>query len=750
MCGILGAVGSARAPLSPELRVRLRAAVDRIAHRGPDSTTYLGNHDIELAFTRLAIVGVEYGEQPFISRDGCVVVAVNGEIFNHTALRSHVSDPQAFTTQSDCEVVLHLYEKYGLSCVDLLDGMFAIFIWDGRQRKAFLIRDRLGIKPLFLHVHHGVFTFASEIKALIGLPNRPVTFDWEAAFSEPWLIGAPVLAAEHTLTSFFTGIDHVPAGAIVTWDIEQCRLSQSHYWTLTHAKALAESYRDAEPATLIEEYRERLTTSVHKCLMSEVEVGLFLSGGIDSAAVAALAKSHEPFHSFTVISPTTLASGDYPNAQALAAHLGLPLHGACFPVPRVQDYAQLWPQLLRLCETPYCGPEQLFKYGLYACAKMLRPTLKVMLSGQGSDEFNGGYSSLFTGRDATWPTFIRQLELLYQGDVLHHRAGFARFWEQYLGPGLFHSAWLQASVPSPNVLWQRYVAEKARDLQMYNLWHEDRLAAGHGIENRVPFLDHHLVELCLAVPESLRATLFWDKTILRAAMAGIVPDQFRSREKVPFFYGSGVEATARLMLELLCANDYALVEQACVSGNTFATVVNRDRLFQLLHDKLASNDTTNWDMLVRLLNMGLLEGICQEWQTAAPCSERTVVLQTVSHLETLADNACVRAGLQLPDVRRHPDLVLRIPDNVRITRPVHLETGHLLVLMDQMVAFEIDHPSLIEFLERLHGEKPFAEIVASMTQHDETIYDLVNEALEAHVLEVPDKGEQLWSSLTMQ
>lgn len=235
--------------------------------------------------------------------------------------------------------------------------------------------------------------------------------------------------------------------------------------------------------------------------------GIFLSGGIDSAAIAAVASSAAAPHTFTVVSPSTVENSDYRCAAHVARHLGLPNHQVLFADG---DLAARWRpadwrRLLWLCETPLCGPEQLYKYELHRYARAARPRLKIILTGQGSPEFNGGYSTTFAPEaDAGWEAFLPAVAGIAETDA-RWRPPVAIWDEHFAAPLLSRDYALEAAGSPPlreRDTYDLYVLAKHSDLQMYNCWHEDRTAAGNGIENRVPLLDHRLVELAVG-PEDV-------------------------------------------------------------------------------------------------------------------------------------------------------------------------------------------------------------------------------------------------------
>ncbi len=305
--------------------------------------------------------------------------------------------------------------------------------------------------------------------------------------------------------------------------------------------------------------------------MADVPCGVFLSGGIDSVAVAYFASKHETLHTFSVLSQSTLTNGDAPTAHAAAKAFGLPNHMVLFDWRTLDVSPSLWRTILWKVETPIAGAEQFYKYLLHTHARERVPGLKVMLLGSGSDEFNGGYSkAVFNSvKDPSWHTFELTLEAYERESLLQQSGAWNAYANVRIGEHPLISQDFLAQLAHQRryeTPWYGYRDMYRRLMQMYQLWHEDRTSAANGIEARVPFLDHRLVELTYGVPAALHQDLFWDKTILREALAGSISDQFCQRPKTPFFVGEDLRYTRRLLYNLLCADGQALLEEAIDEG----------------------------------------------------------------------------------------------------------------------------------------------------------------------------------------
>jgi asparagine synthase (glutamine-hydrolysing) len=688
---------------------------EQIAHRGPDDEQLLIEGPFGVAFRRLAIVDVEGGRQPLTNEDGTVVAVVNGEIYNHQEVRATLKEPHRLSTRSDCEVLVHLYEEIESRAFEALVGMYAVAIWDARRRRVILARDRFGIKPLFYAVAGRKLLFASEIKALLRHPQCPRAFDWAAALraqaTDGWLEGeAP--------TSFFQGIHHVPAGRQLEFDIAGGAMRERAYWVLPDpSDAPDDDGRSVDRIT--DEYAALLGDAVQKCLMADVEVGLFLSGGIDSVSVAGFAAQTISLHTFTVLTQSTFTNQDARYAHLSAKRFGLPNHQVLFHWHALDVSPDDWMKLLWLCESPSAGPEQLYKYHLHRFARSARPQLKVMLTGQGSDEFNGGYTrQLAPEGDKSWNGFLGTAASWRRAALINTVNPALHLLDCQLEQPVFSSSVVERIPPTgrpEDVAWGSFVRRKYLDLQMYNCWHEDRIAAGNSIENRVPFLDHRLVDYVLSVPRRHRALLFWDKAILRRAVGRLLPAELRSRPKVPFFHGDDQRFTFRMMLNILTAGGGALLEEAFDSMVT--PVFDRRAIDKVVARTREDPEATYGPALLTLANMSLLEKMAQA-AAGAPIDVRPRLAPELraAPIEDWDEQA---ESLAQAVARKRPEIggstVLGFSDRAYLVKRSggQADPEWYLVVDDriQYVLVESGSPGWIRCLELFDGKRRLAEII---------------------------------------
>jgi len=371
MCGIGGIIHLDGAHISPDTDGELlRRMARQMAHRGPDDEQIHIHANVGLCFRRLSIVDPKGGQQPLFNEKRSVVTICNGEIYNHKELRARLVPNCDFRTHSDCEVIPHLYERMGMDFLSELNGIFAFALLDKERSKIYIVRDRLGVKPLFYYHDKNVIVFGSEVKTVLAHPSVPKQFDWEAALTLRSRMRYP--HREYGLSSFFTGVHHLPAGQFLEIELSTGRLREHVYWDAAPSYELRPK-ADLGRERFVSDYRELLQDSVEMQLMADVECGVFLSGGIDSVAVAHFAAKHKPVHAFSVLSQSTLGNGDAPSAYAAAEALGIPIHMVLFDWRKLDVDPALWRTMLWMVETPIADAEQYYKYLLHAFARARVP-----------------------------------------------------------------------------------------------------------------------------------------------------------------------------------------------------------------------------------------------------------------------------------------------------------------------------------------------------------------------------------------
>jgi asparagine synthase (glutamine-hydrolysing) len=410
MCGISGIIG--RRELGAGELARLAAMNGAMAHRGPDGAGELAGPHVALAMRRLSIIDLEGGWQPLYNEDRTLALVFNGEIYNFVELRRQLeARGHAFNTASDGETILHLYEEHGARCVEYLRGMFALALWDSRRRRLLLARDRMGEKPLYLYERDGLLLFASEMKSLLASGLVPFELDPAAVdlyfhyqyVPEP---GTPL-----------RGVRKLDAAHTLTVDVDDWRVEERRYWRAEDAPEI-----DGDPAELIRAELDTITTIT---LRSDVPVGLALSGGLDSSALAALCapKYRDTFHCFSIGYRGRPPSDERGDAKSLADRLGLRFHDVEIAP---EDVAEFFPSLVEWADDPVAD---ISAYGYYAVNRLAADAgVRVMLSGQGGDELFWGYSWVAEAARQTL-----EKSALYAGGANGHRDFRAWFAEAYAG-----------------------------------------------------------------------------------------------------------------------------------------------------------------------------------------------------------------------------------------------------------------------------------------------------------------------------
>ncbi|MFB7644330.1 asparagine synthase (glutamine-hydrolyzing) [Streptomyces sp. NPDC056084] len=723
MCGIAGFAHTDGSGLAESADRILRDMARALRPRGPDDMQFHHTEQACMSFTRLALIDPEGGRQPFVSEDGNVILAANGEIYNYKELTKSLEGRAKFRSESDCEVLLHLYLEKGLDFLDDVRGMFGIAVIDLREQRLLLARDRLGIKPLFINRSRGKVLFGSEIKALFQHPECPRELDWARALADQGLNAAPAMTDDDPVT-WFKEVDHVPSGAIVNISLRDGATRVHRYWELpTPAEAdhLPESF-------FVQSMAELLASSVRECLVADAEIGVFLSGGLDSAAISALS-AHTGLHTFSALTGSTVVNKDAQYAQQTAALLGLPNHQVAFGADRIPS-ADEWKRLLWLMESPQCGPEQFYKSEMYRFARAERPGLKAILLGSGADEFSGGYSVGLAGGGG-WDDFTTNLRTLARRKALGSQSPVSVWWEGTDLPLLSDravDAYLPGAVDDP---YGSYLAWKFRDMQQYNFWVEDRTASANGVEARVPFLDHRIIELLATVPRAYRKRLFWDKQIIRDAVKDILPAEVISRPKLAFYEGEGVRHTHRAFTRMLAHHDDELIEEALSSPRAaqYLDGTNMRRALRRLEHDQSSGHV---ELLMRVVNLGLLDHMTVELPASRPSTGPAPYELQVTDFEgpeVLELFARTEIGEEF--VLRRAEGVLVLDDSDETHTSYVVVDGSLRFVIDQ-----VTHLDWLRLLRGLDGRRTLAEVVASVGCGLQEMRPLLDESLEAGLLDV--------------
>ena len=609
----------------------------QIAHRGPDDDGFFVDGNVGLAMRRLSIIDIRTGHQPLSNEDGSIWIVFNGEIYNHGDLRKDLmSRGHRYRTQSDTETIVHLYEEYGKNCVQYLRGMFAFAIWDRARRSLFIARDRLGIKPLYYRYQGDTLLFGSEIKTILNHPRVKPEFN-RGTLAEYLAFG--YIAGEETM---YAGINKLLPGHTLILDEDKGALQIEPYWDLN----IQSDDGNRPYEHYVSEYRERLENCVSSHLMSDVPLGVFLSGGLDSSAVAALTTKirQEPIQTFSVGYGEQRFS-ELPYARTVAEHLRsrhYEVHVSW------EDFFQTLPRLIWHEDEPVVWPSSV---ALYFVARLAREHVTVVLTGEGSDETLAGYTRYawtllnsrmdrvyrsitpaglrallrraiggspiagaykrklehtFLGRDgASWPSFYfdnfycafsasDQEELLTPdakqsgGDAY---AGSMRYWNGSTGD-----------------LLHRLLYTDIKTYLVELLMKQDQMSMAASIESRVPFLDHALVEFTARIPPKYSTKGMAGKCILKSAVADLLPEAIMSRKKMGFptpweFWLKGPQ------LDVL--------EQLLLEPQTLQRRLFRKENLQRLFAEHRSGARDHGSRIWRLLNLELWLRVCVDNDSGA-------------------------------------------------------------------------------------------------------------------------------------
>ncbi len=549
MCGIAGAVSLDGRPVSMD---ELRSMCAVLSHRGPDEDGFYLSPGVGLGMRRLRIIDLETGRQPIRNEDGTIWVVFNGEIYNFKELRTELETRgHSFYTATDTETIVHLYEEYGTRCVTKLRGMFAFALWDERRRRLLLARDRLGIKPLYYAEAGGKLVFASELKALLQLDEVERKLNWNAISRLFTFLCTP--QAE----SIIEGVRKLEPGHIVIASPGRA-LRIERYW---------ESHFEPEygrpEAYFVERLRELIEESVRLHLVSDVPLGVFLSGGIDSSSIVATAArlGSAPVKTFSVgfREPAFDESG---YARLMGQRFGTEHHELILE----PDVLGIIEDLAWYLDEPFGDPSAI---PTYMVSKLASQHVKVVLSGDGGDELFAGYDKyvvearerkyrfvpapirrLLGTVGAAMPdgmrgrNFLRHIALVggdryLDASTLFRRDGKERLFQRDAWEMLADSdPWRAEAEYLGKVNGSWLSAMQRLDLNSYLpldiLTKIDRMSMANSIEARVPLLDHQLVEFAQTIPPELNLRGGRTKQIFKRAMRGILPDQIIERPKHGF------------------------------------------------------------------------------------------------------------------------------------------------------------------------------------------------------------------------
>ena len=620
MCGIAGIAHQEVGRIDHDLVRRMCAL---LARRGPDGEGFYFDDCVGLGMRRLAIIDVQTGQQPISNETKSIWVVFNGELYNYQDLRRDLeSRGHHFATSSDTECLVHLYEDFGDEVVSRLRGMFAFAIWDSTERRLLLARDRLGIKPLYYSHGADHLAFASEMKSLLALPGFKRSMNF-AAFSGFFTLG--YVPGPDTI---YEGIHELPPAHVAVW--HEGQLQVKRYWSVK-----PEPDSGKPEAFFVEGLLHVLRETVGLHLMSEVPLGAFLSGGIDSSAVVALmaAASARKVKTFTVGFTNGQGLDERPFARMVADKFSTE-HSECLLSPKITD---LLPDLVRAFDEPFADSSMIPNYLICQAA---RNGVTVALSGLGGDELFAGYERY---RGALLAEYYRRLPRVVRRSLIepaiaampasHHDSVWRDRIKRFVkGAELDLAARYQRYIAvyddaeklelfsddllaelrrcrighTPRLMNDSFDAFAPLDRMLFTDLHTylpddelrkiDRISMWHSLEVRVPFLDHKLVEFVATIPACYKLKMWKKKHVLIRALSGTLPREILGRRKQGFSIplGTWLRTSLRDLVHTL------LGEAALRDVGLF----NRKAVAQILteHDhRIRNHETSIWVLLIFML-----------------------------------------------------------------------------------------------------------------------------------------------------
>ncbi len=548
MCGIAGVIGEN----TRNKETIIKEMVDCIAHRGPDDDGFYNDDKVGLGMRRLSIIDLKSGKQPIKSKDDSALIFFNGEIYNYKELRKELLDKGCeFKTDTDTEVILRLYEEEGSKMIGKLRGMFAFCIYDKKQNSLFIIRDYFGIKPLYYFKKDGkIFAFASEIKSILLHPEYKKEVNDEAVFNYLSFQYNPMKE------TMFKDIYKLNPGSFLKIDLKDGKFAEERYWEFEFAQddAMDEKKSGQELLALLQD-------SVEHHMISDVPVGSFLSGGVDSSIIAGLMKkvsdSKGKKNSTFTVGFKDLSEGK--EAKETSDNLQTD-HTEIIVSP--EDYFEALPKIVRHFDEPVADPSAV---GLYFLAKEASKKVKVVLSGEGADELFGGYNIYLEPLSLSrlWMKFVPKflitiflkpivkLKFNFKGKNYLKRY-FSKMEDWYIGNA---SIFKKDEVKRlwKGTLYREFdladyyekVSKLSDSTKMQyidiNTWligdilaKADKMTMANSLELRVPFLDIKIAEFALKLPDRLKFRSGVTKYLLRESVKGVVPEATRNRKKLGF------------------------------------------------------------------------------------------------------------------------------------------------------------------------------------------------------------------------
>lgn len=536
MCGIVGFIGN-----EENKGERIKKMTDRMVHRGPDQEGYYIDEMIALGHRRLSIIDLENGTQPMFNEDKSLVVIFNGEIYNYRELKEELERKgHEFRTNSDTEVLLHGYERWGKELLKKLRGMFAFAIWEKASKTLFLARDHFGIKPLYYYQNGDTFMFASEIKAFLDHPKFKKELNKE-------LIG-PYLSFSFTPTAktFFKGVYSLEQGNSLVFQKNQIKIQP--YFELEFQEKMTDRQ------TMIKEIQTIMQNSVQHHMISDVEVGAFLSSGIDSSYLVSLAKTYKTY----TVGYQNPKYSEIQYAQNLTAKLDI--SNISKQISK-EEYLRKLPEVLYYMDEPSCDASAV---SLYFLSKLASEEVKVIISGEGADEFFGGYNTYREEVDFKWYNkipfvFRRLLALIFEnfpegrGRNLIVRRG-KKLEEEYVGVNKIFSQKerkkvlnCKDTIKNKTITKPIFDQYKTKDhlvkMQAFDIknWlikdillKVDKMTMANSLEARTPFVDKEVFKIASTIPQAYKVSKENTKIALREAAKKDIPNDSYKKKKLGF------------------------------------------------------------------------------------------------------------------------------------------------------------------------------------------------------------------------
>ncbi|MEP6948738.1 MAG: asparagine synthase-related protein [Ginsengibacter sp.] len=653
----------------------------------------------------------------------------SGEIFNYKEIAGSMP---SFSNnfQNNAGLILALIEEKGIQAIEKINGQFIIIHLDTREKKVHIINDHFGISQLYYYHDKNIFLFGSELKFLLTHPACPKEIDWETSLKRPEPSG---ISCYKSYKTWFKEINLLPGASVLNIDLESGQIQINNYWKESFDPNYDHSHDKRTTADVMEEYISLLNDAVKIRTGGEEICHSLLSGGLDSSAIVALAAKYKPVETFSIVTQMTWLEETTLACNKLKTNLGIKNAQFLVPVHKLSFDCQLWKQRIWRAESPVNHNDSLTKTLLHFAIKKKNPEVTALLTGTGSDEFNGGYARWqVTGAEVedNWEQFHNTIIDAEDYKLKLHRG--TALWSR---KNLINREFL-ASISGNKIEqnpWMIYVDSSLHSLTYSLLWDEVRASSYHGHTTLFPFLDFRFLPFISKIPPALHKDLFFDKTILRTPLKKILPDYIINKSKVPA-YVPEYDYRAKLFKFLTEKDSMKMVEESLEDINRQHPVINKPELMKRIAKMQQEPDIAEWHDIMHIINLGLLEKLPYK-------TEKDMDMESsIGEMQELIFDDVAKTKIFLADTFSYKK------EKIDLQKPLLFSEGAFLLFntmnnkyflaKNNELKFEIEDENTdwINFLNKIDNRLSIEQITGELKIEYAAIQEFVNIALEEKIL----------------